>query len=93
MKFGLDLTRTTIEQPGLKILNAHPILIYLNSPSDNHRRSVTWRCQNLVDAPKAEIDAERNAGRGIGDVWREMFADFSARNIRTHTLKDALING
>jgi hypothetical protein len=48
MKFGLDLRRTTIEQPGLKILNVHPILIYLNSPSDNHRRSVTRRCDNRL---------------------------------------------
>ena len=92
MGLGLDLSRTTIEWPGLKILNVHPMLIYLNSPSDNHRRAVTRRYQNLVDAPKTEIDAERNTGRGIGDVWREMLADFSTRTIRTHCLRDVLPN-
>jgi hypothetical protein len=89
-KLGLDLSRTTIETPGLKLLNVHPVLIYLNSDSDDHRRSVTRRYTDLANAPKAELDPERRRDRGIADVWREMLAGFAERGVRTHCLRDAL---
>jgi hypothetical protein len=91
MKYGLDLSRVTLESPGLKIINAHPVLFYLNSVSDDHRRKVTRRYSDLTTALKADIDPERNTGRGIGTVWLEMLDDFAKRGIRTHCLRDAVM--
>lgn len=83
-----DLSATTIMTPGLKILNVHPILIYLNSQTEDHRRGVTRRYQDLVNAPKAEIDAERNTGEGIANLWHAMLGWLAENNIRTHCLRD-----
>jgi hypothetical protein len=91
MGFGLDMDRVTLHTPGLKILNVHPILIYLNSSTEEHRRSVTRRYTDLTSAPYTEISGEVNRGRGIGTLWREMLQYLAANNVRTHLLKEALV--
>ncbi len=90
MGYPLDWTRTNIAAPGLKIINVHPILIYLNAASDDHRRAVTSRYGDLTKAPQKEIDPDRNTGRGITDVWKEMLTAFAERGVKTHCLRDAL---
>jgi hypothetical protein len=90
MGFGLELDRVTLHTPGLKILNVHPILIYLNSSTEEHRRGVTRRYKDLTSAAFSEIDAEVNRGRGIGNVWRELLQYLAVNNVRTHLLRDAV---
>jgi len=90
MGFGLEVSRVTLHSPGLKILNVHPILIFLNSSTEAHRRSVTSRYRDLTSARHAEIAVEVNKQRGIGDVWREMLAYLAANGVRTHLLREAL---
>jgi hypothetical protein len=89
MGFGLDFDQVTLHTPGLKILNVHPILIYLNSSTEEHRRSVTRRYKDLTTAPYADITAEVNRGRGIADVWRELLQYLADSGVRTHLLRDA----
>jgi hypothetical protein len=77
--------------PGLKILNVHPILIYLNSTTEEHRRALTDRYRDLTTAPHAEVAPEVNtATRGIGDLWRELLASLAEGGVRTHCLRDAV---
>ena len=90
MGFGLEMDRVTLHTPGLKILNVHPILIYLNSSTEEHRRSVTRRYTDLTSAPYADIAAEVNRGRGIGTLWRELLQYLAVNNVRTHLLRDAV---
>ncbi len=90
MGFGLDMERVTLHAPGLKILNVHPILIHLNSSSEEHRRGVTRRYPDLTSAPDSEISADVNRGRGIGHVWRELLQYLAENNVRTHLLREAL---
>jgi hypothetical protein len=92
LDLGLELNfdKVNLHLPGLKILNVHPILIFLNSTSDNHRRSVTCRYKDLTSAPYAEVAAEVNRERGIGNLWRDLLRYLSDNGIRTHLLRDAL---
>jgi hypothetical protein len=89
MGFGLDVSRVTLDAPGLKILNVHPILMYLNSSSEAHRRAVTSRYADLTTAPEAEISADVNRGRGIADVWRDLLRYLAEHGVRTHLLGEA----
>ncbi len=92
LDLGLELNfdRVNLHLPGLKILNVHPILIFLNSTSDDHRRSVTCRYKDLTIAPYAEVAADVNRERGIGDLWRDLLRYLSDNGIHTHRLRDAL---
>lgn len=83
-----DFSATTLMTPGLKILNVHPILIYLNSQTEDHRRSVTGRYRDLAHAPKAEIDADRFTGEGIASLWHALLGWLAEQGIRTHCLRD-----
>jgi hypothetical protein len=74
----------------MKILNVHPILMYLNSSSEDHRRSVTSRYQDLTSASKSEIDAEVNHGNGIKDVWIEILQFIHSSNLKTYKLSELI---
>jgi hypothetical protein len=82
MGMGLDWDRIGLETPGLKILNIHPILIYLNCRSDDERRAVTRRYSDLTTAPKAEIDADRYQGFGIASLWTQLLERLAKENVR-----------
>ncbi|MDF1646691.1 MAG: hypothetical protein P1U61_06915 [Legionellaceae bacterium] len=91
MKLNLDFSKIHLASPGLKILNVHPILIYLNAASEDHRRSVTNRYKDLTIAPYEEIIKEVNQNaRGIGSLWRDLLEYLAENGIRTHCLRDAI---
>ncbi len=85
-KVPFDISEINICSPGLKILNIHPILIYLNAPDDNYRRQVTKRYSALANAPKKEIDADVFGGYGIASFWKDLLAYLKNRNVRVHKL-------
>lgn len=87
----LRLEAIRVGVPGLKILNVHPVLIYLNSVSDDHRRAVTRTYADLTTAPRAHLDSARNLGRGIGSLWLELLQLISEKGVRTHLLGDVVI--
>lgn len=88
LDMGLPLSWKPIclNTPGLKIINIHPMLIYLNSKTDNHRRSVTSKYRDLTQAPQREVDPFRNKSTGIKDLWESLLSKISKEGIRTHTL-------
>jgi hypothetical protein len=88
LDMGLPLSWKSIRlnTPGLKIINIHPMLIYLNSKTDDHRRSVTSQYRDLTQAPKGEVDCYRNKSPGIKDLWESLLLKISQEGIRTHTL-------
>jgi len=77
-----------LETPGLKILNVHPILLYLNSPDENHRRSVTRRYSDLASAPQAEVNSFVSSARGIRDFYTDLLAYLRSRAVRSHRLDE-----
>ncbi len=89
MGMPLDFSAIRLNAPGLKILNVHPILIYLNSQTEAHRRSVTSRYKDLVSAPLHEVQAEVNSAIGIATLWKALLDWLAEHNVRTHCLRDA----
>jgi hypothetical protein len=65
----------------------HPILIYLNSPNDDHRRAVTRRYSDLTQAEKVGIDADIHSGAGIGTFYRRLLAELRKHGVATHKLE------
>ena len=90
MGLGLTFAGVRLYAPGMKILNCHPTLIFLNSRSDDHRRSVTRRYADLTSAPYEELAADVVHEFGIGDLWRSLLRFLAENGVRTHLLRDAL---
>jgi hypothetical protein len=89
MGLSLNFHEVQLFSPGMKVLNVHPILIYLNAASEEHRRRVTSRYRDLTSAPRNEVDAEINHDVGLGTVWRALLAWLADNGVRTHCLRDA----
>lgn len=85
-KVPFHISEVDLDSPGLKILNVHPILIYLNAPDDNYRRAVTRRYSSLANAPKKEIDADVFKGYGIASFWQDLLAYLKSHSVRVHKL-------
>ena len=90
MECGMTWDKINLHSPGLKILNVHPILMYLNSSSDNHRRSVTSQYQDLTQAPKSEIDTYIQPGVGIFTFWETLLEFIAHNNIDTYFISELL---
>ena len=83
-----DVNSINLDSPGLKILNIHPILFYLNSDSEDHRRAVTSRYSNLTIAPKFEIDRDINRKYGIQNFYKEILNYLKTKNVKTYFLEE-----
>ena len=83
-----DLAQLKLDVPGLKILNVHPIVIYLNAPNDDFRRAVTGRYRSLAEAPESDLAPEIYNGYGMRRFWEDLLAFLRDRNVRSHHLRD-----
>ncbi len=83
-----EISTINLESPGLKILNIHPILFYLNSNSEDHRRAVTSRYPDLTIAPKSEIDMDINRKYGIQNFYIEILNYLKTKNVKTYFLEE-----
>lgn len=88
MNFPFNWDKVNLHTPGIKIINVHPILMYLNSDTEEHRRSVTRRYKDLTIATKSEIDPDVNHSQGIKNVWLELLKLIQVKQIRTHNLTE-----
>lgn len=83
-----DISLVNINTPGLKIINIHPVLFYLNTVTDNERRVVTSQYTDLTKAPKQEVDKYVNVNYGIGDFYVQLLNYFNSKQVKTHFLED-----
>ncbi len=83
-----DVSTINLETPGLKILNIHPILFYLNSNTEEHRRAVTSRYTDLTVAPKNEIDKDINRKYGIQNFYKEILNYLKTKNVTAYFLEE-----
>jgi len=70
-----------LDGPGLKVLDFHPNLVYINASDDNHYLSTKGfyhDCARLAD--------DRFSGRGLGTLFEEILDDVKRRNLPTATL-------
>ena len=79
-----------VENPGLKVLNCHPILLALNSPTEDHRRAFTKKFSDLTSASRQEIAESRFDGEGIFDLWKRLLDRVALSAVSSHRVCDLL---
>lgn len=88
--YEFKLDQIKLDCPGLKILNVHPILIYLNAPNDLYRREVTKQYSDLTQATYSELKDKVYKGYGIKNYYIDILENIKTRNVKTFLLKDML---
>lgn len=91
MKVAPDTSVIPLTTPGLKILNIHPTLFYLNCTSDQQRKVVTSCYTDLTSASLKHFEGARNSGRGIATFAREVFSDLKSSGFRFCLLRDMML--
>lgn len=84
----LDVLGVPLDSPGLKVLNVHPMLIFLNAPDDNLRRGLTKGISDLTTVPKSHFDGHVYTGYGLRDFYRDLLTELKSRGVRTVFARD-----
>jgi hypothetical protein len=84
----LELARVDLDSPGMKVLNVHPMLIYLNAPNDQLRRDLTRGIQDLTQAPEALFRDHVHKGYGLRHFYRDLLSELRRRKVRTLFARD-----
>lgn len=79
----LDLARVPLDTPGLKVLNVHPMLIYLNAPDDHLRRRLVRGIADLTKVPESHFAGQIHTGYGLANFYRDLLAELKRRKVRT----------
>jgi len=80
---GFDITRLQLEEPGLKIINLHPNMVFLNAVSDEHyigTKAFYHDRQRLLEA--------RFSGRGVRSMVMDLLEHVVEKNLPTSTLAE-----
>lgn len=80
---GFDLARLHLEWPGLKIINLHPNMVYLNAASDQH-----YLASKAFYHNQEKLFEARFPGRGIRSMVLDLLEHIASKNLRTSTLND-----
>lgn len=75
-----------LDTPGLKIVNFHPLNVYLNCPDADHRRAFQRDVPVLLDCPEAVASRYRHTGLGSGTLLTHVLA--KAAPVRTPPLSE-----
>jgi peptidoglycan/xylan/chitin deacetylase (PgdA/CDA1 family) len=86
----LALDRIGLDSPGLKVLNVHPMLIYLNAPDDHLRRRLTKGIADLTSVPSSHFESGIHTGYGLRDFYRDLLAELKRRGVRTVFARDVV---
>jgi hypothetical protein len=80
---GFRANRLGLDGPGLKVLNFHPNMVYINAAS--HQQYLDARPYHK--SPE-RLRAVRFNGRGVGTLLAEVLEFISAKRLRTATLRE-----
>jgi hypothetical protein len=86
----LLIEKLPLDSPGLKVLNVHPLLIYLNAPDDHLRRRLCKGITDLTQVPKSYFDGHIHSGYGLRDFYRDLLIELKRRNVRTVFARDVI---
>jgi hypothetical protein len=79
----LETNQVQLDSPGLKILNVHPMLLYLNCPDDNWRKKATKHIPDLASTPASEFKDAIFKGYGFMNFYIDLLAELKRRNVAT----------
>lgn len=78
---GFSLAGLWLDRPGLKVINLHPNMLFLNCPDDKHYQA----CKPFYRDVDRLLEA-RHRGRGVRDLIVDMLDTIVAQRIATATL-------
>ena len=80
---GFRLAGLHLERPGLKVIDFHPNMVFINATSESHY----LRSKEHYHDPAA-LCAVRSAGRGVRTLFLELLDCLSAKEMPAMTLGD-----
>lgn len=87
---SLNEVEVNIDDPGCKIFDFHPIDIYFNTYSLEHRNLIKKSKKSVYDLSKIESEKLINKTKtGIGDVFRELLNFITINKIKLFSLSEA----
>jgi peptidoglycan/xylan/chitin deacetylase (PgdA/CDA1 family) len=78
---GFDITRLHLERPGLKIINLHPNMVYLNAVSDQH-----YLTSKAFYHDPERLREARFPRRGIRSMVLDLLEHVASKSVPTATL-------
>ncbi|MEX2615879.1 MAG: polysaccharide deacetylase family protein [Alphaproteobacteria bacterium] len=86
--FPSSVDSIDLDSPGMKILNFHPLNVYLNCERTDQKTAFQAAIPNLSCCTMEESAAFRNAGKGSGQVLHDLLQLLDQRNVECVTLRD-----
>lgn len=71
-----------LDTPGLKILNFHPMNVYLNTSCLEDRKRFQAEVPNLLTSTKEQVEPYRCEGAGAGAVLKELLVYAQAKGVK-----------
>jgi peptidoglycan/xylan/chitin deacetylase (PgdA/CDA1 family) len=78
---GFDICLLHLERPGLKVINLHPNMVYLNAVSDQH-----YLASKAFYHNQEKLFEARFLGRGIRTMVLDLLEHVASKNLPTSTL-------
>ena len=89
-KIPFKIEELMLQLPGLKVLNVHPVLIYLNAPDDNYRREVTKQYTDLTKMRYSDVKDKVYQGYGIRSLYIDVLNFIKEKQVETFHLAKLL---
>ncbi|MCB9537182.1 MAG: hypothetical protein H6704_13095 [Myxococcales bacterium] len=83
-----ELAAIDLASPGLKVLNFHPILVYLDAESPARYAEAKAACPDLASATREHLEPFIGPGGGIGTLFDALCRRLAERQIATYRLTD-----
>ena len=88
----LDWSLINLNSPGIKIINVHPVLIYLNCISDSQRKNLVKNYTDLTKASKSDFLNAKYNKYGISNLWEDLLFKIKKENVKSHFISEILSN-
>ena len=86
----LDWSLINLNSPGIKIINVHPVLIYLNCISDQQRKNLVKNYSDLTKASKTDFLNAKYNKYGISNLWEELLFKIKKEKVKSRFISEIL---
>lgn len=83
-----NLDELQLDCAGLKVINFHPVFLFLNAPDDDFRRKVTANYTDLASVPFADMNGQRHDGEGAFTYFQKVLDHLVSLDVKFGFLSD-----
>lgn len=87
-RLPMRLSSVDLDSPGMKILNFHPMNVYINGSDARARLTFMQENPDLLDCPQSVAETYRQRGDGAETVLLTLLERLARQRRSTHLLKD-----